>query len=114
MTVEVHVNMGMPVATIAKYVFKRKKLYIAICHLCGRGSKVAVIASTRSFDATRQSLELHLARHKLDRNYMLEVIVTSGKSRVVEIARYYYLAVLHTNKIELEAYIEGLRKQASS
>jgi DNA-binding transcriptional ArsR family regulator len=105
--IEVHVNMGMPVATIAKYVFKRKKLYIAICHLCARGSSIAVIASTRLFNVAKQTLEQHLARHELDYNYVLKVVVTSGKSRVVEIARYYYLATLHTYKIELEALIKG-------
>jgi hypothetical protein len=100
--------MGVPVATIVKYTFKRKTMYIAICHACSRGSNTAVIARTRSFDITKQALELHLARHELDSNYVLKVVVTSGKSKAVELVRYYYLVVQHVAKSALEAYIKGM------
>jgi hypothetical protein len=112
--VEVHTNMGIPVATITKYSWKRRKLYIVICHCCSKGSNIAKIAEVSSFDMAKQALELHLARHGLDYNYVLQVVVTSGKSKVVEFARYYYLARPHVEKIGLEAFIEGMTRRHSA
>jgi hypothetical protein len=106
--VEVRTNMGIPIATISRYSsrYSRKGMYLAICLICSRGADIAKIAVVSSFDTAKRALESHLARHGLDRNYILEVTAVRGK--VVGVVKYYYLARLHTEVTGSRAFAEGV------
>jgi hypothetical protein len=110
---DVHTNMGIPIATIFRYTSRRKSMYMAICFICSRGVDIAKIAFVSSFDTARRALESHLVGHKLDSDYVLKVTVTRGKSRVVEVVNYYYLARLHTEVVGSKAFAEGVLKGLS-